>query len=108
MHAQDHSTFREGLATGLLGAVVVALWYIVWDVAAGRPLHTFNVLGRILLQGDVNPGPRVFDPAATAGFLIVHVAIFLLLGMVLALLAHLGSRNPPGGSDGGQGPLRSG
>jgi hypothetical protein len=94
MHAPQHSTVREGLATGLLGAAVVALWYIVWDFATGHPLHTFSVLGRILLQGDVNPGLRTLDPAAAAGFLVLHLAIFIALGMALAALAHLASRNP--------------
>ena len=94
MDAPQHSTFREGLATGLLGAAVVGLWYIVWDFATGHPLHTFNVLGRIVLQGDVNPGVRPFDPAAAAGSLVLHLAIFLALGMALAALAHLASRNP--------------
>ena len=94
MDAQPHSTFREGLATGLLGAAIVAVWYIVWDAVTGRPLHTFNVLGRIFLQGDVNPGSRALDPEAVAGFLIVHLAIFLLVGMGLAILAHLASRKP--------------
>ncbi len=94
MDAPQHSTFREGLATGLVGAVVVAVWYFVWDFAAGHPLHTFSVLGRIFLQGDVNPGPRSLDPAAVAGFLVLHLAIFLILGFGLAALAHLASRNP--------------
>jgi hypothetical protein len=94
MHTREHSTAHEGLVTGLLGAAVVAVWYALWDVATGRPLHTFNVLGRIFLQGDVNPGVRALDPGAVAGFIVLHFAVFLLAGMGLALLAHLASRNP--------------
>jgi len=93
MQAREHSTVREGLATGLLGAVIVAVWYVICDLAAGRPFYTFNVLGRIFLQGDVNPGARALDPGAAGGFVLLHLAIFVLLGMALALLAHLASRN---------------
>jgi hypothetical protein len=94
MHRHEHSTFREGLATGLLGAVVTAVWYLLWDFAAGRPLHTFNVLGRILLQGDVNPGARALDAGAIAGYSLLHLVVFVLIGIGLTLLAHLAARNP--------------
>jgi hypothetical protein len=93
MPAEEHSTVREGLVIGALGALLVALWYLVCDVAAGRPLHTFNVLGGVLLQGDVNPGVRALDPGAVLGFLFLHVVIFLLLGIGLTFLIHLAARN---------------
>jgi hypothetical protein len=94
MQTQEHSTLREGLATGLLGAVVTAVWYLVCDIAAGRPLHTFNVLGRILLQGDFNPGGRAIDVAAVGGYLVLHLVLFAVIGIGLTVLAHLASRNP--------------
>ena len=93
MQAQEHSTVREGMAMGVLGAVVVALWYLLVDLLAGRPLHTMSVLGRILLQGDVNPGPRAVDAGAVAGFGLLHLAVFVLLGIGLTLMAHLAARN---------------
>ncbi len=93
MQSREHSTFREGLATGMLGAAIVAVWYAVWDLAAGRPFHTFNVLGRIFFQGDVNPGARALDAGAIAGFALLHVGIFILLGVGLTFLVHLASRN---------------
>jgi len=93
MHAEEHSTVREGLVVGLIGAVVVAAWYFVFDAAAGRPFHTPNVLGRIFFQGDVNPGPRAISPGVVAGYTVIHVAVFALAGMGLTLLAHLASAN---------------
>jgi hypothetical protein len=94
MQTQEHSTLREGLATGLLGAVVTAAWYLVCDTAAGRPLHTFNVLGRILLQGDLNPGARALDAGAVVGFALLHFVLFGLVGIGLTVLTHLAARNP--------------
>ena len=94
MAAQEHSTVREGLATGLLGAVVVAVWYLVWDLAAGRPLHTFSTLGRIFFQADLNPGARAIDPSAVVAFLVLHVLLFVLVGIVLTKVTHLAARNP--------------
>ena len=93
MQAQEHSTAREGLATGLLGAVVVAVWYLLCDILSGQPLETMNVLGRIFLQGDVNPGPRAVDAGAVGGFFVLHLAVFLLIGMALAKVTHLAAAN---------------
>lgn len=93
MHAEEHSTFREGLVVGLIGAVIVAAWYFVIDVAAGRPFHTPNVLGKIFFRGDVNPGVRTIAPAVVASYTVLHLLMFSLAGMGLTLLAHLASRN---------------
>ena len=93
MQAQGHSTVREGLATGLLGAVIVAAWYLIVDIGSGQPLETMNVLGRIFLQGDVNPGPRTVDPAAVAGFAVLHLVVFALIGLALTKVAHLAEAN---------------
>lgn len=94
MQTQEHSTLREGLTTGLLGAVVTAVWYLVCDFASGRPFHTFNVLGRILLQGDFNPGERAVDMAAVGGYAVLHLILFAVIGLGLTVLAHLAARNP--------------
>jgi hypothetical protein len=41
----------DGLFTGMIGAIAVAVWFLVLDVAAGRPLFTPNLLGNVLLRG---------------------------------------------------------
>jgi hypothetical protein len=93
MHAQEHSTVREGLVTGLLGAVVVAVWYLVVDTAAGRPFHTPNALGGVFFRGDANPGAREVVPGLVAGFVALHLVAFALVGMLLTLVVHLASRH---------------
>ncbi len=42
---------REGLAAGLLGAAAVALWFLLYDTAAGLPLRTPALLGAALFHG---------------------------------------------------------
>jgi len=93
MHAQEHSTVREGLIAGLLGAVLVATWYFVFDAAAGRPFHTPNVLGKVFFRGDLEPGVRQIVPGVVAGYTVLHVVMFAIVGTVLTLLVHLASRN---------------
>jgi hypothetical protein len=93
MHAQEHSTVREGLVTGLLGAIVVATWYFLIDSAAGQPFHTPNVLGKIIFRGDLTPGVRHVAPGVVAGFTVLHLVFWVLVGSLLALLTHSAMRN---------------
>jgi hypothetical protein len=94
MHLQDHSTLREGIVTGLLGAIVAAVWYFLIDTAGGQPLHTPSVLGMIFFRGDLTPGTSHIVPGAVAGFTVLHFAVYILLGGLLALLTHGAMRDP--------------
>lgn len=93
MQVQEHSTVREGLIVGLLGALIVALWYLVVDTAAGRPFHTPNALGGVFFRGDANPGARAIVPSLVAGFTVLHLIAFAAVGMALTLMVHLASRH---------------
>jgi hypothetical protein len=93
MEAQEHSTVREGLIAGLLGATIVAAWYFVFDLAAGRPFHTPNVLGKVFFRGDLEPGAREVIPGIVAGYTVLHLVMFALGGIVLTFLVHLATRN---------------
>jgi ABC-type Mn2+/Zn2+ transport system permease subunit len=93
MQAREHSTFREGIVAGLLGGLIVAIWYLLFDMASGHPLQTPNTLGRIFLRGDVNPGLRALVPQAILGYTVLHFVLYALVGIVLTLLIHLATRN---------------
>jgi hypothetical protein len=93
MHVEQHSTVREGLITGAIGAVIVALWYFLVDTAGGQPLHTPNALGKIFFHRDLTPGVRQIVPHVVLGFTVVHFVAFALVGMALTLLVHLAARN---------------
>jgi hypothetical protein len=92
MHVQQHSTFREGLSVGLIGALIVAIWYLLVDTAGGQPFHTFSSLGKIFFRGDLSPGQRVV-PQAVAGYAVLHFVSFLLVGLGLTFVVHLATRN---------------
>jgi hypothetical protein len=93
MHPQEHSTVREGLVAGLLGAVLVAAWYFVFDAAAGRPFHTPNVLGKVFFRGDLDPGVRHVVPGLVAGYTALHLVLFAFAGVTLTFVVHLATRN---------------
>ncbi|MGN6393573.1 MAG: hypothetical protein ACTHM9_15195 [Gemmatimonadales bacterium] len=93
MRVQEHSTVREGTIAGVIGAVVMAVWYLVVDSAGGQPLHTPNVLGKIFFRGDLAPSVTRIVPGVVIGYTVLHFVLFILVGMGLTLLVHLAVRN---------------
>jgi hypothetical protein len=78
---------REGTTAGLLGAVVVALWFLAIDAIQGEPLRTPTLLGRGLLKLLAGPHPVVV-------YTLVHGAAFVLFGIVAAVLIAGAERAP--------------
>jgi uncharacterized membrane protein YgdD (TMEM256/DUF423 family) len=93
MNSREHSSLGEGVLTGLIGGIVVAVWYLLIDLGRGQPLHTPNVLGQVFVGRDTTPGFHVM-PQAVAEYSILHFVVFLILGVLLVWLAHLATRNP--------------
>ena len=91
-----HSTIREGVVTGGLGALGVALWFLLVDGIAGRPLHTPALLGAMVL--------RTPDPIAAAEgpdrlmyaavYTPIHFILFVLFGVLVTLLMHRARKQP--------------
>jgi hypothetical protein len=88
-----HSLGREGLIAGFLGATSVALWFLIVDSMAGRPLHTPTLLGRGLFS--------IFGPAGgdsmlaeVAGYTIFHYGAFALAGIIAVMVVHQAEREP--------------
>src|SRR5438067_13461835 len=52
--ARPYSTsdiILDGLFTGMIGALAVALWFFILDSIGGHPLYTPALLGTVLLHG---------------------------------------------------------
>lgn len=91
MRETRHSVVREGFIAGIIGAVIVAVWYFIIDLTAGAPLRTPQMIGQLLLHG--NGGfDRAISPGAVLLATIFHGAAFVLLGIALTALVHLASR----------------
>ena len=87
----DHSGRREGIIAGLLGAVVVAVFYFVLDISRGQALMTPTVLGEMLiLHAPITATP---DPAAIFIYTTLHGVAFIALGMLLSVLMRAADRS---------------
>ena len=79
-------TVRAGLVAGLLGAAVVALWFLVMDVIFREPLYTPAALGSLLFRGAVGAEEVEISAGIVVGYTIVHVLAFLTLGVLISTL----------------------
>ena len=84
----------DGLFTGMIGALVVALWFLVLDVIAGRPLHTPALLGTFLLHGGEAARQATIAPLEIAAYTAFHFIAFILVGIALSWMMTLFERFP--------------
>jgi len=81
------SVLYEGIAAGLIGASVVALWFLAIDWIQGEPLRTPQLLGAAVL--------RQSDPLlAVALYSVVHGIAFMIFGIVGASVIAGAERQP--------------
>jgi hypothetical protein len=95
MKAKNEELLMQGLVAGLIGYLVVVVFFFILNLIAGKsPFYTAALLGGVIFYG-------VGDPASVkvwAGPIIayngLHLVIFLVLGVVAAWLAELSERGP--------------
>jgi len=91
---KGHPLFTQGLVTGLIGAGVVALWFLTLDLAAGHPLRTPTALGAALLFGASNVAVIDMNLGMVAAYSVVHVAAFVIAGALFVAVAEQIERTP--------------
>jgi hypothetical protein len=92
---REHRVVREALFSALIGAVVVALWFLVLDLVQGRPLFTPAALGSALLYGARSADAVVVNATTVLTYTGLHFAAFGLVGLLAAALADAAETQPP-------------
>jgi hypothetical protein len=85
---------REGFIAGLIGAVGVALWFLVVDAIDGRPFFTPAMLGSAVFWGLRDPAAVDIAFPTVIGYTMLHVIAFGVVGVVAAWLAALVDQFP--------------
>jgi hypothetical protein len=85
---------REGVIAGLIGATVIAVWFGLLDVIAGRPFFTPATLGRGLLSffGEIEPDQGMVTFVLV--YSVFHFAAFIFVGLVASLIVALARHEP--------------
>ena len=88
-------TLLDGLFTAMIGALVVALWFLILDAIAGHPLYTPALLGSVLLHGSQSVADHVtIAPTEVAAYTAFHFVAFIAVGIVLSWMMALFEKFP--------------
>ncbi|MGH7312782.1 MAG: hypothetical protein ACREJV_06400, partial [Candidatus Rokuibacteriota bacterium] len=94
MRAGNAPILREGVVGGLIGAAVVAVWFLVFDLARGKPLLTPALLGAALFYGVDNPIGLEVAIGPVIGYTLIHGLAFVAFGVVAASVIAATEREP--------------
>ncbi len=95
----DPLVLREGIISGVTGAVSIAVWFLIADSIQGRPLYTPSVLGTVLialLKGGAGLSSAQSVPVSfgmVLMFSVIHGVSFVSIGLLGAWLLHLAERD---------------
>jgi hypothetical protein len=86
-----------GIEAGILGASVVALFFLLVDLLAGRPFWTPYLLGSVLFRGQLPAPGSEPEPLLWLAYTGVHVTVFIGFAVPAAFwaLARLPSSRGP-------------
>ena len=94
------SLYQEGMIAGVLGAIAVAVWFLVLDSLSGRPFWTPTVLGTALFRqssGLDSPQTLPVSSEMVLMFSWVHGMVFAALGGLAARLLGYVESHPSAG-----------
>lgn len=83
---------REGIVAGIIGAAVVALWFLAFDIARGKPLLTPSLLGAAVFYGVNTPIGLELSAGTILGYTIIHGLAFIAFGLVAATVIQFAER----------------
>jgi hypothetical protein len=86
--------FREGVIAGLIGAALVAVWFLIYDAARGRPFRTPSLLGAATFEGVTNPSTVPTAAHLVLPYTVLHGVVFAMIGVLIAYLIVSAQREP--------------
>lgn len=88
------SIVEDGVVTGLVGASVVAVWFLLLDFARGVPFFTPSLLGSALFQGRTVEDATAISATMVFAYTGLHGVLFLIAGLAIAWMFSQFERNP--------------
>jgi hypothetical protein len=89
--------YLDGLIAGIIGAAIVAIWFLFLDTVSGLPLYAPTVLGNALFQGGEDIASTDAVPVSlklTLMYTWVHGLGFVVLGEAAVYFLLLTGKNP--------------
>src|SRR5712691_10195219 len=92
--ASDSRYLREDIIAGLIGAALVAVWFLIYDAASGRPFRTPSLLGAAAFQCVTDPATVPTAASLVVQYTVLHGVVFALVGVLIAYLIVSAQREP--------------
>jgi hypothetical protein len=83
----------RGVRAGLIGAAVIAVFFLVIDIALDRAFWTPAVLGSVLFLGKLIGPDAPIRPVLVVAYTVLHSVSFVAAALIASHL--LSSRKPP-------------
>lgn len=84
--AENTRLYQEGIIAGVIGATIIAVWFLVLDIAQGRPFYTPAMLGTALFKGPGAIESTKISLETVLVFTWIHFIVFAFLGGVASYL----------------------
>ncbi len=88
------SLFEDGILTGMTGAAVVAIWFLILDTARGQIFFTPSLLGSVIFLGQSPDRIISINPYIIFAYTGLHGVLFLIAGFVIARMFAMFEHNP--------------
>ena len=85
---------EHGVVAGMIGATVVAVWFLLFDVMLREPFFTPSLIGSVIFLGIDAHLVTSVNTSMVWAYTGLHGAVFLIAGTVLAWMFSLVERNP--------------
>lgn len=92
--ASSRSMLGDVLVTALIGAGIVALWFLAIDALRGRPLFTPAALGSAMLLGARGEAQVEVSALTVLGYTVLHVGAFLAVAWMAVRLFRAREEEP--------------
>jgi len=77
---------ENGFLSGAIGALVVAVWFVILDVLQGRPFFTPSLLGSVVFSGASADQVDSVDVVMVFAYSGLHGMLFVAWGTAIALV----------------------
>jgi hypothetical protein len=91
----ENKVVKEGIVCGLIGAAVVAAWFLVFDLLNGRPFSTPAALGSAIFLGASTVETVSVEAATVIGYTVMHLIAFAVTGFLAAVIVTAADDTPP-------------
>jgi len=92
--ASNSRYLREGIVAGLIGAAIIAVWFLIYDAARGRPFRTPALLGAATFEGVRDPALVPTAAHLVLPYTVLHGVVFAMIGVLIAYLIFSAQRQP--------------